>query len=101
VVGFLLEILDWRNQRHHVGKSATNGHVEERIFLTGVFVGDVFDEEKDVLVLRGIHAATQFIAAFPEGAVEFGFLDGHLLNGLLLYHVVAILWKFVGFPDNV
>jgi hypothetical protein len=41
-------------------------------------VADVFDEEEDVvLVLAGIHAAAQFIATGPEGAVEFGFLEGH------------------------
>ena len=45
-----------------------------------VFVGDVFDEQHEqdvVLVLAGIHAATQFIAGSPEGGVEVGFLDGH------------------------
>ena len=49
--------------------------------LPGVLVGDVLDEEQDedvVLVLRGVHAAAQLVAACPEGAVEFGFLDGHL-----------------------
>ena len=47
---------------------------------TGVFVGDVFDEQQNqhiVLVLRGIHAAAQFVAAFPEGVIEFRFLYGH------------------------
>src|ERR1039458_9866475 len=46
----------------------------------GVFVADVFDEEEDedvVLVLAGVHAAAQFVAAGPEGAVEFGFLERH------------------------
>jgi len=66
--------------RHHVGKAAARGDVEERILLAGVPVGDVFHEQQDqdiVLVLRGIHAAAQLITAFPEGGVKFGFLDRH------------------------
>jgi hypothetical protein len=46
---------------------------------------DVFDEEQDedvVLVLRGVHAASQLIAGRPEGGVKFGFFDGH--EGYLL-----------------
>ena len=30
-----------------------------------------------VLVLAGIHAATQFIAGGPERRIEIGFFDGH------------------------
>ena len=79
-------------QRHHVGKSAALGHVEQGILLAGVFVGDVFDEQENedvILVLRGVHAPAQLVAAFPERAVKFGFLDGHSIPagraiGLLL-----------------
>ncbi len=87
-------------QRHHVGKSSTDGHVEEHIFLASVFVEDIFDEEKDehvVLILRGIRATSESVAAFPEGAVEFRFLDGHLLNGPLFYQSVAIYWRVFDF----
>ena len=48
--------------------------------LAGVLVADVLDEQQDedvVLVLAGVHAAAQFVAARPEGGVEFGFLEGH------------------------
>ena len=48
--------------------------------MAGVFVADVFDEQQDqdvVLVLAGIHAAAQFVAARPKGRIEFGFFKGH------------------------
>jgi hypothetical protein len=49
-------------------------------------LGHVLHEQQDedvILVLRGVHAATQLIAALPKGTVEFGFFDGHRteLNG--------------------
>ena len=65
--------------RHHVGKAAAGGHVDQGVGITGVFVGDVFDEQQDedvILVLAGIHAAAQLVAGFPEGGIEFGFLEG-------------------------
>ena len=65
---------------HHVGKAAALGHVEQVALLAGRLVRDVLHEQQYqdvVLVLRGIHAATQFITTFPEGGVEFGFFDGH------------------------
>ena len=34
---------------------------------------------QQVLVLAGIPAAAQFIARGPEGGVEVGFLDGHVI----------------------
>ena len=51
--------------RHHVGEAAALGHVDQRIGIPGVFVGDVFDEQQHedvVLVLAGIHAAAEFVA---------------------------------------
>ena len=65
------------------------GHVEQAVLLAGVLVGDVLHEQQDedvVLVLRGIHAAAQLVAACPEGAVEFGFLDGHVSVVTSLIH---------------
>ena len=44
-----------------------------------VFITDVFHEQQHeniVLVLAGIHAATQLVATGPEGGVEFRFLEG-------------------------
>ena len=52
-------------QRDHVGETATLGHVEQVVLLAGGFIGDVFHEQQDenvILVLRGVHAAAQFIA---------------------------------------
>src|SRR5262249_7830989 len=48
----------------------------------GIFVADVFDEQQDqdiILVLAGIHAAAQFVAALPERGVEFRFFQRHML----------------------
>ena len=61
-------------ERDHVGKAAAGWNLDQRIGLAGISVGDVFDEEQDedvILVLRGVHPAAQFVAAFPEGTVEF------------------------------
>ena len=71
-------------ERNHVGETATLGHVEQIVLLAGGFIGDVFHEQQDedvVLVLRGVHAAAQFVATGPEGGVEFGFLEGHGRSG--------------------
>ena len=75
-VGFAL-------QRDHVGKAGAFGNADGRVGLVGVAVTDVFHEQehKDiVLVLAGIHAAAQFIAACPERRVKFGFLECHVLD---------------------
>ena len=61
-------------ERDHVGKAAAGWNLDQRIGLAGISVRDVFDEEQDedvILVLRSVHPAAQFVAAFPEGAVEF------------------------------
>ena len=42
VANFLVAI-----QCHHVAEPAALGHVKQGILLTGVFVGDVFDEEEN------------------------------------------------------
>ncbi len=52
-------------------KPVPSGMVDQRRRRSSaaVFVGDVFDKQQDqdvVLVLAGIHAATQFIARFPK-----------------------------------
>ena len=63
-------------------KLAPSGNRDRGVGLAGVFVADVFHEQQDedvVLVLAGIHAAAQFVAAGPEGGIEFGFLEGHPL----------------------
>ena len=68
-------------QRDHILEARARRNGDWGILLARVFVADVFDEEQDedvVLVLAGIHAATEFVAARPEGRVEFGFLDRHL-----------------------
>src|ERR1019366_328682 len=47
-----------------------------------VFVANVLNEEQDedvVLVLAGVHAATELVAARPQGGIQFGFLERHSL----------------------
>jgi len=73
-------------ERNHVGETATLGHVEQVILLAGGFIRDVFHEQQDediILVLRGVHAAAQFIATGPEGAIKFGFFNSHNATSLL------------------
>ena len=67
-------------ERNHIVKAAALWDFDQRVGLTGVFVGDVFDEEKDqhiILVLRGVHPSPEFVAAFPERTVKLTFLDCH------------------------
>jgi hypothetical protein len=47
---------------------------------------------KEGSMRRGVHATAKFVAAFPEGAIEFRFFDGHLLNELSFYHPFATNW---------
>jgi hypothetical protein len=57
-------------------KLAPGGDGDGGVGHAGVFVADVFNEKEDedvVFVLAGVHAAAEFVAAGPEGAVEFGF----------------------------
>jgi hypothetical protein len=64
----------------HVGEGAAGGHGEEAVGVGGGLVGDEFDEEQGedvILVLGGVHAAAQFVAGFPEGAIERGLFEGH------------------------
>ena len=45
-------------------------------------VRHIFHEQQDedvILVLRGVHATAQFIAALPKGRVKFGFFYRHKL----------------------
>jgi len=56
-------------QGNHVGESAALRDLDDVVLLSGVLVRHVLYEQqcKDiVLVLRGVHAAAQFIAALPE-----------------------------------
>jgi len=67
---------------HHVLEAGASGDGDRRVALAGIFVADVLDEEQDedvILVLAGVHTAAQLVAARPEGAVQFRFLEGHLL----------------------
>ena len=68
---------------HHVGKAAGGGYFDQRAGLAGVLVRYVFREQQRedvVLVLRGVHAAAEFVAALPEGGVELGFFQRHSAN---------------------
>jgi hypothetical protein len=67
-------------QRRNVVERAARRHHQQGVGVSGIFVGDILHEQQRqhvVLVLAGIHAAAQFIAAGPQGAVEFGLLYGH------------------------
>ncbi len=69
----------------HVLEASAGRDGDRRVGLAGVFVADVLDEQQDqdvVLVLTGVHAAAQLIAAGPQGAIQFGFLQGHLYVSL-------------------
>ena len=98
-VGELVGIGQWRDdffvdvvadaglalERHHVFETRTVRDGDRRKRLPGEFVADVFDEQQHqhvILVLAGIHAAAQFVAACPQGAIEFRFFDGHLALSL-------------------
>ena len=69
-------------QRHHVLETGAqrDDHRRGKVVTVAVLVADVLDEQHEqdiVLVLAGIHPATQLVATGPEGGVEVGFLDGH------------------------
>ena len=67
-------------ERDHVGKTRSGRDGDGRVRLAGVAVADVFHEQQGehvVFVLRSVHAAAQFVAARPEGGIEFGFLNSH------------------------
>lgn len=71
-------------ERGHIGETGAGRDRDRGEGLTGEFIADVFYEEEDedvILVLGGIHAAAEFVAAGPEGGVEFGFLEGHEESG--------------------
>jgi hypothetical protein len=75
-------------ERDHVLEAGARRDRDRRVGLAGVFVADVLDKQQHediILVLRGIHAAAQLVAALPEGAVEFGLLQSHEM--CLVYRV--------------
>ena len=63
------------NVRHtfegnHVLEAGAFGNGDRRVRNASVLVGNVFNEQQDenvILVLAGIHAATQFVAGGPKG----------------------------------
>ena len=86
-------------QLRHVGEAAAGGHFDRRVGIAGVLVRDVLHEQQGqhvVLVLRGVHAAAQLVAALPERRIKLGFLQGHRRRPLrsagnqLLYAAIGI-----------
>ena len=80
----LVAVIGLALERDHVLEAGALGDSDGRLkaLVVAVFVGDIFDEQHEqdiILVLAGVHAATQFIAGGPEGGVEVGFLDCHEL----------------------
>jgi hypothetical protein len=68
----------------HVFEACAFGDRDGGVVHAGVFVADIFDEEEDedvVLVLAGVPAAAEFVAAGRflvntlRGTAEFGFLQ--------------------------
>jgi hypothetical protein len=61
--------------------------------LAGVLVADVLDEQQHqdvILVLAGVHAAAEFIAARPKGGIEFGFFKSHCYATRLYRRVIRL-----------
>ena len=64
----------------HVVETTAVRHFDERVRVARVLVRDVLHEQQRqhiILVLGGIHAAAQFVAALPERGIELGFFEGH------------------------
>ena len=81
-------------QLHHVVETAAIGDFNERVGLCGVLVGDILHEQQRqdvVLVLGGVHAAAQLVAALPERGVDLGFLQCH--SWLLPCHVYGSIFN--------
>jgi hypothetical protein len=69
---------------NHVAETCTGRNGDFGKPDTGIFIADILYKEQDediVLILAGIHASAQFVAALPEGGIEFGFLEGHTFVG--------------------
>ena len=67
-------------QRDHVLEAGAFGDRDRRIGHASILVADVLDEQQHqdiILVLAGIHAAAQLVAACPEGGIKFRFFDCH------------------------
>ena len=65
---------------NHICKATTLWYIEQVSRLACGLIGNVFHEQENenvILVLRGIHPPTKFIAACPERAIEFRFLYCH------------------------
>jgi hypothetical protein len=91
-------------ERDHVGKARARRNRDRSVRLAGEFVADVFHEQQDedvILVLAGIHAAAQFVAAGPEGGVQFGLLEGHFLFSILTSSFDPRLYLVAeGYPEQ-
>ena len=65
-------------ERDHVLEACNCSDGDRHVRHTGVFVADVLDKEQDediVLVLVGVHAAAQLVAARSKRRIEFGLLQ--------------------------
>ena len=77
----------------HVFEAGALGDGDGRVGHAGIFIADVFNEEEDedvVLVLAGVHATAQFVAALPEGAVEFRFFEGHYFRRMPIFASIGV-----------
>ena len=68
-------------QRNHILETRPRRDRDRRRRNTRILIADVLDEQQHqhiILILRCIHPAAQFVAALPEGGVEFRFFDWHV-----------------------
>ena len=80
-------------ERDHVVERAARRDVDQAVRVGLRLVRHVLHEQQRqdvVLVLRGVHAAAQLVAALPERAVEVRLLQGHSLTPQ--YLLLAMLW---------
>ena len=74
-------------EREHVVERAALGHVDQAVGVGLGLVRHVLHEQQRedvVLVLRGVHAAAQLVAALPERAVQVRLLQRHERKPLLV-----------------
>ena len=68
-------------QGNQIVETAAFWNSDIRIFYTFELVRDILHEQQGqdiVLILRGVHAASQFIAARPKGTIQLIFLYRHV-----------------------
>src|SRR5260370_17286856 len=87
---------------HHVGETAALWHLDKRVLLSRVLIRHVLHEKENedvILVLGGVHTASQSIAALPKRAINFRFLDRQRRPHTMLYRL--LLRPFSSSPSTL